>query len=1365
MLLWTVSSSVCALLQIVHGSSHGWWDWNADLHSPSPLQGNRGREEVTGQRDLRRQKRQAVSSDASPVEYAVTVEILFEDSALQSTIRRYLDGLNFPLLINTSDPTENISSIQVTTVCNSTGSSSRSSQCYCEDGYEWPEGLCTSPASSSTAAAPEEDHNCTAQLPAHGIYCQPSPEDTGEIYIMKMHVRLNIAFQSALRDPSSSLYEQYKRDLEHAFTVGYSTLQGFRSASVTGFRNGSTVVDYEVTSARAIPLEDANERAAAALNRSYNLDSTSFGNSLVEIYGGTNISISPEPIYMGDTVTMRCESRANSSNVTWSFRESPLSSSGRHSLATAHSEGKSISTLKIRNILLNESGEYSCTFTEWETSPTTIHRAEVNITVSLIQITTSGDIVIPCDGGRRELSCCIDTDISFFNVHWKPNGAINISGTNYSTLNCTLYALQASESQCAADKSGTLTTYTCELSTADGARQSKHISVKYLRPANVTLVSNTTGQVSEGGSFSLTCRSDVSHYDSVIWGIQNHRYQTIDSVLYKTTPKTGNGAESVLVVHRASQEWNGTYTCTFFQAPLNSSAHLTLEVFPLPLQKDIVRDPIEAMIPCPGSQTLKCCIATRRTGNYNVTLVVSGGTSVIRDDPKQEGNLFCYTKTLRYDNCDHSGQTFSAYCKFQNQMGGLVQSYPMKLKLAPKKTITCNSSDIGVGVTGAEVVKPCLVGNSTVQGNITYRCEHTWVPAQNSCLSEAVNSLLLIAESLVLSPVPVQELPVFLANLSNTVNTEQNDISSSPANLGAVVDILNTISVIPVKAEEKTMGNFLSTVDTVISTPTDTWKDVTNGSSQLLNSVEQFSNSLIAVNDSVPSVILDNIQLKGVVLNETNISDYSKDFLFSVLSNLSSNVLIDKKAIEDGKLFQSTIISVAYSDLSRIIPQHQQSGELINSLVISTVVKAEQREPFPIKMSFAKTNMSLINPRCVFWNFTFSGGRGDWDNTGCESEDHGEHVTCSCNHLTSFSVLMSPDGRESHVESHWRALSYMTYVGMGISIVCLVACLAIEGLVWKSVTKTRISYMRHICILNVAISLLIADIWFVVIAVEEDMANANGLSGFAEEEMAKICTAAAFFVHFFYLCVFFWMLSLSLMLFYHMVFILHNTSKTTMKAVAFCLGYGCPLVISTVTIAVMLPQDSYTREKLCFLTWNKFVLLAMIVPALTIVAINVVITIVVIGKIPIRSIGERSRNDERSSLYRIAKSICVLTPLLGLTWGFGLAVAFKDSSIVFHILFDFFNAFQGLFILLFGILWDKKVREALLNKYTLSRGSSQQASKSTSQGLSAPMLSISSPFSRALNNLFGKAGKYQVSSTESTSSSSENTSKAYSLLT
>nr|XP_056712820.1 adhesion G protein-coupled receptor F5 [Euleptes europaea] len=1279
--------------------SYGAWQAYFDLCIPKTgikttflLHGNGGREEMSGSRDLHRQKRQAASS----VEYTVAVEIHFADSSLQNTIKSYLNNLSFSL--NDSDPTEKISSIQVTTVCNSTGNNG--TRCCCEDGYGWASKVCNPPACPNITAAAEEHRDCITQLPSQGLYCQRLPTDSGDTYITKMDVRLKIPFQEALKDPSSNLYKQYTRDLDRAFTVGYGTLQDFISAKVTEYKNGSTVVDYEVTSARAILVENANAKVAEALNSSYNLDPASFRAYSVEVYGGTNISISPKPVFKGDTVTMRCESRSNSNNVTWSFGESNIINGSRHYITSAHSDGKSISVLKIQNITLDDSGSYSCAFTDWDTSPTTLHVARSNITVSLIQIVKSEDIVMECNGESRELSCCVDMEISFFDVHWKPNGAINISGTNYSTYNCTHYLLRANKSECPADKSGTTTTYTCELSTADGARKCEHITVKYLRKANVTLVSSANGQVSQGHNFSLSCRSDVSNYDRVSWEIQNgNLFPNIDSRWYKTQ-KTPNGAESELEVPRATQNWTGTYTCTFFQAFLNSSARLTMKVFPLPLQQNIIRDPIEATVPCPGTQVLKCCIPKDPMENYTVAFKV-GNTPVIDRE----------------------------------------------------NTIACNRTDIGVGENGIEVVKPCPERDSSVRGNITYKCEkHTWVVHRNSCLSVPVNNLVNNAESLVSSPAPSQELPAYLEKLNNTVKTEQKDISNSSADLEAVVGILNTISVIPVEAKKEIVENFLSTVDTVINAPTDTWSPIQNGTSQLLDSVEQFSNSLMAVNNTIPSVSLDNIQLQGVVLDNTSVSDYDKNFMFSS-SNLSGNVLIDKEQIKKGELFQSTIISVAYSDLSHIIPQHEQTKELINGLVISTVVKANKSEPFQIQMTFAKMNESLIKPRCVFWNFNFSGDRGDWDSSGCKSTNNEENVSCSCDHLTSFSMLMSPAGRADYDESQWQALSYITYIGVGVSILSLVVCIVIEALVWKSVTKTRISYMRHVCILNVAISLLLADIWFVVIAAREE----DGME-------TNICTAATFFVHFFYLCVFFWMLSLSLMLFYHLVFILHNTSQTIMKAVAFCLGYGCPLVISAITIAVTLPQDSYKRGDVCFLNWDKsYALLALVVPALVIVAINVVITIVVIAKIPIRSIGERPRNDERSSIYRITKSIGVLTPLLGLTWGFGLVTIFKQSSIVFHIIFNVFNAFQGLFILLFGILWDRKVREALVKKCSLPRWSSQ-TSKSSSQGLSAPMISISSPFSRAFNCMFGKAGKYQVS-TESASSSSENTSKEYSLLT
>ncbi|KAK1338325.1 hypothetical protein QTO34_001440 [Cnephaeus nilssonii] len=66
---------------------------------------------------------------------------------------------------------------------------------------------------------------------------------------------------------------------------------------------------------------------------------------------------------------------------------------------------------------------------------------------------------------------------------------------------------------------------------------------------------------------------------------------------------------------------------------------------------------------------------------------------------------------------------------------------------------------------------------------------------------------------------------------------------------------------------------------------------------------------------------------------------------------------------------------------------------------------------------------------------------------------------------------------------------------------------------------------------------------------------------------------------------------------------------------------------------------------------------------------------------------------EVRAIVRISKNIAILTPLLGLTWGFGIATVINDSSLVFHILFSLLNAFQGFFILVFGTILDPKTLE------------------------------------------------------------------------
>ena len=49
----------------------------------------------------------------------------------------------------------------------------------------------------------------------------------------------------------------------------------------------------------------------------------------------------------------------------------------------------------------------------------------------------------------------------------------------------------------------------------------------------------------------------------------------------------------------------------------------------------------------------------------------------------------------------------------------------------------------------------------------------------------------------------------------------------------------------------------------------------------------------------------------------------------------------------------------------------------------------------------------MDNPTCVFWDYEADDGRGDWSTVGCYLvEASYDNVTCVCDHLTNFAVLM-----------------------------------------------------------------------------------------------------------------------------------------------------------------------------------------------------------------------------------------------------------------------------------------------------------------------------------------------------------------------
>lgn len=403
-----------------------------------------------------------------------------------------------------------------------------------------------------------------------------------------------------------------------------------------------------------------------------------------------------------------------------------------------------------------------------------------------------------------------------------------------------------------------------------------------------------------------------------------------------------------------------------------------------------------------------------------------------------------------------------------------------------------------------------------------------------------------------------------------------------------------------------------------------------------------------------------------------NRTSFSNDFTTAI----NSSVVID---IPGEGLANVSVTTISLPTFNIVLPARDSSFDpdrndtdggaapdenAINSAVVVITVTEAVRN---VTLSFNKLNGSLsLSPQCVFWNFTLFDELGAWDDTGCFFvSDVNDTVTCTCNHLTSFSFLMATD-----VPEHLReALEIITYVGVGISLASLLICLIIEGYVWKAVTRNSTAYMRHVSIVNTALSLLIADICFIVAA---------SLVDEREDVPTGPCSATTFFMHFFYLALFFWMLVSGLLLFYRTVMVLSHMAKSTMLAIGFTLGYGCPLIVAVVTVAATAPGGGYVkRRSFCWLNWVQTkALLALVIPALTIVFVNILILLVVIFKMLRRGLGNSAPADEKHTLAVIGRCVIILTPLFGLTWALGVGTMISPTDEALHIAFAFFNSLQ-----------------------------------------------------------------------------------------
>ncbi|XP_077443749.1 adhesion G-protein coupled receptor F1-like [Stigmatopora argus] len=619
-------------------------------------------------------------------------------------------------------------------------------------------------------------------------------------------------------------------------------------------------------------------------------------------------------------------------------------------------------------------------------------------------------------------------------------------------------------------------------------------------------------------------------------------------------------------------------------------------------------------------------------------------------------NLRCCNET----SCKHNVLTFKSVCVAVGEF-------------------TCvNDPEFGNGCLNYTARASC--SQNEVGGKYAIcRESGEWEYQDDNCTLQTIVDLLEESENLTETT-----FPKLLAELSNTTNTSSQQVTESPNNIKAIVEILENVATFMKTSEilinQDHIARVLSTTSVLIMDNARASWDTLNrqaviatfGQRTRTPRKESLSSLLLFSLECITSRLSNasfNIETPLIILNKTSMTtSFHEDFNSTIEINIQ------------GSNGPANLTLITFESLDNVLPprdENNATGRVINGRVV--LVQSDNNLN-NISFKFDIINESLERPQCVFWNFTLFDGLGGWDNEGCKLVIQvNELVTCQCDHLTSFSILMSPHAPNDLV------LNYITNIGISISIFFLVICLCIETLVWRQVSKSNTSHLRHISIVNIALCLLIANLCFII--------------GVGRTSNLQVCTGVTFITHFFYLALFFWMFNYGLLLLYYTFTVFEAISKSTMLAIGFCLGYGAPLIIATITIVVNAPLKSYIQQDGCWLNWNESkALLAFVSPSLLIVCINFLILILVIAKLlQRRKNPSHVQGDEKNVIGFLARTVAILTPFFGITWTLGVGTLSDSQNWTLHAMFALFNSLQGLFILIFGTLLDKKVWSEILN--------------------------------------------------------------------
>ncbi|XP_065917797.1 latrophilin-like protein LAT-2 isoform X3 [Dysidea avara] len=470
----------------------------------------------------------------------------------------------------------------------------------------------------------------------------------------------------------------------------------------------------------------------------------------------------------------------------------------------------------------------------------------------------------------------------------------------------------------------------------------------------------------------------------------------------------------------------------------------------------------------------------------------------------------------------------------------------------------------------------------------------------------------------------------------------------------------------------------------IMTTPGERLQDISEQTGRLLSTTLDFS-----TNETVGTSVVgsrNNIAIEVVIPTEENLMMMENIPLPNATSSafgkrspmfqVPSAVIMNQMQKEGRRV---PIISI----IARNSHLPTNIGVRVESLILSIQISSDEQprtslgnETVSITFYIGNVgNSSRFNTRCAFFELsstTNQSGRFSTDGIIQSDTTNNTFVQCSTTHLTSFAVLVDVSGRNTGTE----ALSIASYIGCAISI----ACLTIAVITFFALRKNVFNMVQHFVHINLSIALLMGLLTFV-----------SGIE--AASEYRASCLIVAILLHYFFMAAFSWMLCEGILLFVTLQYVLYKGFFKSQKFF-FLIGWGLPIPIVAISAAVS--HEQYGINDRCWISEEKGAIWAFIAPMLLIITVNFFFLAVIIYKVYV----SKSNKDKaiQGKKLDIAKAMIMaaifVTPILGLTWLFGLLVI-NEQTVVFAWIFLVFNSLQGFFILCFYVLRNKKFQNAI----------------------------------------------------------------------